>query len=79
MLKVKHVIIIIVQCFILYKEINITKLMASLKNNYKYNNITVGFISVEHFIDPKLGQGRDKEKDIGQIARELKILIPIIW
>lgn len=60
MLKVKH-IIIIVQCFILYKEINITKLMASLKNNYKYNNITIGYISVENFIDPKLGQGRVKE------------------
>lgn len=69
MLKVKH-IKIIVQSFILYKEIYITKLKASLKNNYKYNNITIGFISVESFIDPKLGQGRVKEGDYEQTARQ---------
>lgn len=46
--------------------------MASLKNNYKYNNITMGYISVENFIDPKLGQGRVTE-DYGQITRQ-KIL-----
>lgn len=42
--------------------------MASLKNNYKYNNI--GYISVENFIDPKLGQGRVKEGDYEQVARQ---------
>lgn len=42
--------------------------MASLKNNYKYNIITIGYISDENFIGPKLGQGRVKEGDYGQIA-----------
>lgn len=44
--------------------------MASLKKSYKYNNITIGYNSVENFIDPKLGQGRVKEGDYGQIARQ---------